>query len=161
MVERRVEHRDLRHARQDLLDGVYALQARRIVQRRYLAQRTYLLFRVFVDQAALREEFAAVRHAVAYGFQLVERADDPVPGVGQGRHDQLDARRVVRNRPVQLEFLFAHGFVGQVALRKSDAFYEAFCEQFARCRFHVDYLVFDRRGTAVEYQYYHVVISSC
>ena len=37
----------------------------------------------------------------------------------------------------------------QIALREADALYDAFCEQLARRRLHVDHLIFDRRGAAV------------
>ena len=98
---------------------------------------------------------AAVGYAVADGFHLVQRADDAVLRVGEGVEHEFDARRVVGNRTVQLERLFADGFMDKVAFRQADTFHDAFCEQCARCGFHVDHLILDRRAAAVQYQNYH------
>ena len=75
------------------------------------------------------EEFAAVGYAVADGFHLVQRADDAVLRVGEGVEHEFDARRWSGNRTVQLERLFADGFMDEVAFRQADTFHDAFCEQ--------------------------------
>ena len=154
-MERGVENRDLRHAGQHLVDGVDAFEAGGVVQRCDLAERADLGLGVFVDQAALREKLAAVGHAVAYGLDFAERFDDSVFGIGQRLHHQLDAGGVVRNGAVQLERRFAHGLVREVAFRQTDALDETFREQFAGCGLHVDDLILDRRGAAVENQNDH------
>ena len=74
----------------------------------------------------------------------------------EGVEHEFDTRRVVGNRLMQFEILLAYGFMGQIAFREADAFYESFCEQLARRRFHVDHLILDRRRTAVQNQNYHL-----
>ena len=102
------------------------------MQRGDLEQRTDLLLRIFGDDAALGEELAAVGHAVTDGLHLVERRDHAVRGVRQGVEHEFDTRRVVGDRLMQFEILLAYGFMGQIAFREADAFYESFCEQLAR-----------------------------
>ena len=97
------------------------------------------------------EEFAAVRHAVTDGLDLVERPDDAVRRIGQRVEYQADAGRVVGNGAVQLEILSSDGFVGEDAVAESDAFDQAFGQQRAAGLLHVDHLVFDRGTAAVEY----------
>ena len=155
LVERRVEDRDLRRTRQHFLDRKHAFEVGGIVQRCDLEQRADFALDLLGDDAAFGEEFAAVGYAVADGFHLVQRADDAVLRVGEGVEHEFDARRVVGNRTVQLERLFADGFMDEVAFRRADTFHDAFCEQCARCGFHVDHLILDRRAAAVQYQNYH------
>ena len=155
LVERGVEDGDLRDARQDFLDRQHAFEVGRVVQRCDFEQRTDLGFHLLGHDAALGEELSAVRHAVSDGLHLVERADDAVCGVGQRVEHQFDAGGVVGDGAVQLERFFADGLMGEVAFRQADAFHDSFREQFARCGFHVDHLILDRRAAAVQYQNYH------
>ena len=151
LMERGVEDRHLRRTGQHLLDRENAFQIGGVVQRRDLEQRADLPLHIFVDDAALGEEFAAVRHAVTDGFDLVERPDDAVRRIGQRVEYQADAGRVVGNGAVQLEILSSDGFVGEDAVAESDAFDQAFGQQRAAGLLHVDHLVFDRGTAAVEY----------
>ena len=154
-MERRVEDRDLRHARQHLLDREHALEVGGVVQRGDLEQRADLFLDLLGDQAAFGEKFAAVGDAVADGLHFVQRADHAVRRIRQGVEHQTDAGRVVGNRLPQFEPLLADGFVHQIALGQSDAFHDSLCEHFARGGLHVDDLIFDRRRAAVQYQNYH------
>ena len=155
LVERGIEDRHLGDAREDLLHGVDALEACGVVQRGDLAQRADLLLDVVVYEAAYGEELSAVCHAVSDGLHLVERGDHAVRGVGQGVEYQADTGRVVGNGLVEFEGLLAYGFVGEDAVGQADAFNETFCEQLARGVRHVDHLILDRRGAAVQYENNH------
>ncbi len=155
LVERSVEHRDLLHARKYLLDRKHAFEVGGVVQRGDFEQRADFRLDILGDDAAFGEELAAVGDAVADGFHLFERGDHAVFCVRKGVEDQFDAGRVVGNRLVEFERLLADGFMDQVAFREADAFYDAFCKQFARCSLHVDHLILDRRRAAVQYQNYH------
>jgi len=158
LVERGVEDGYLGRAGEHLLNREDTFEVGGVVQRGDVEQAADFLLDLLVDQAAGREELASVGHAVADGLHLVERGDDAVCGVRQCVEHQTDAGRVVGNRLVQLELLLADGLVGQVAFGQADTLDKAFREQLARRGLHVDDLILNRRGTAVQYQDYHIVV---
>ena len=144
-MERGVEHGHLRNARQDVFDGHDSLHVGRIVERGQFETAFDLFDDLFVHHGAVGEVFAAVRYAVTHGAQFVERSDHAVFGIGDGREDQVDTRRVVGNALDQFEFLLVGRFVGQDAVRETDPFHLSFGQQAVfGGRLHVDHLVFDR-----------------
>ena len=144
LMERRVEYGNLLDIRQNLVDGLYAFQIGRIVQRCNVEERTHLLFDLFGYDARIREQLASVYHTVADSLQLVERAYYAVLLVGQCCQYEAYARGVVGNRLVQFERLFAYGLVRQIALCQADALDQTLRQQRVAVVVDVDYLILNR-----------------
>ena len=91
LVERGVEHGDLRRVRQDILHRKDTFQIGRIVQGGQFEASLDLLFDGFVDDRAVLEIFAAMRHAVSDGRQFGNAVQYAVIGIHQCFEDQVDA----------------------------------------------------------------------
>ena len=71
-VKRRVEHRHVRHAREQFARAAHRLQGGRIVQRRQPVERAQRRQRFIVDDDGRGEALAAVHDAMDDGIELAE-----------------------------------------------------------------------------------------
>ena len=140
-MERGVEHGDLRLAGHEFLDGLDAHQVGRVVERCQLAAAADLVHHVGGHPHAAGEKLAAVCHAVANGFDAVERIDNAFFRIHQGVEHDFDAGGMVG------DFGFADAF-------DKALFHEG--EIFGAP--HVKQLIFQRGASAVQDKNDHIIL---
>ena len=118
LMERGVEHGDVRLAGHDLLAGADAGDVRALVQRSERHKRLDLLHALVGDERGGLEGLAAVEHAVAARADLVEGGDGAVLLVGQRRQNRGDGLGVVGHVAGELDDLvtLGHGLLEVGAL---------------------------------------------
>ena len=151
-VERRVEHRHLRHVGHHVIDGLCTHDVARNMQRRQVDKRLLLVDDVARNLHALREILAAVGEAVAHGPNLLDARDDTRLGIHQRIHHKPQTLRVVGYRALAGVLLTLAG-VAEDAARQTDALQQSFGHNGARIN--VNQLILKRRAAAVENQDLH------
>ena len=97
LVERGVEYRNLRHARQHLFDREHTLKICGVVERSNRKERTNLLLNILIYNAALGEELTTVSHTMTYSLNLIERSDNAVLSIGQCVEYKADTGCMIGN----------------------------------------------------------------
>jgi hypothetical protein len=146
-MERRVEHRDLRHAREHLLRGLDAREVHGVVNRREARALADGLLHRGVDAHRQHEALAAVHHPVPHGEDLPRG-----PPRGERREHRaqgLAVRRRVHRRLPRRAVDDAH----VPGVGAADALHAARRE--ARLGVHLVEVVLDRRRARVQHQDLH------
>ena len=155
LMERGIEYGDHRNVRaHNVAAGLDADQVGRIVERRKRYAVLDRLEHLFGDNDAVREELAAVYHAVADRVDLAHRGDNALLGIEQHVDDRLDRFLMGRHGNVELEFLVRLvARVRQDAV-DADALAQALGHDLARIG--VEQLVLQRRAASVDNQNFHL-----
>ena len=148
LVERRVEHADVRHALEDLLARLHAAEVRRHVERAEFHELFALREIRLVHYRGVLENLRAVQDAVAYRVHLGEGLEDPVLRIGERGHDFLERGRVVRRLDVLRELVLARLLVDEPRAGDADALDEPLAEHLLAL--HVEELELQRRRTAID-----------
>ena len=154
-VERVVEDDDLRDVfPEDVFRGVDALDVRRVVERGEVAEHVDVRLDLFVDEAALFVEGAALNDPVADGRDLVEGVDDLEVALGEDLFDFIERGGVVGHGNVEADLL-SLCLRGDLAVEA-----DALAKTGGDGRFivHVDELILERRGAAVDDEDFHRVL---
>ena len=155
LMERSIKYGNHRYVRtHNLAAGLNTNQVGRIVQR---CERYAVLDRLehlFGDDNAVREELAAVYHAVTDCVDLAHRGDNTLFRIEQHVDDRLDRFLMGRHSDVELElFIRLVAGVGEHAV-DADALAQALSHDLAR--FGVEQLVFQRRAAGIDNQNFHL-----
>ena len=155
LMERGVEHGDHRHIRpHDLAACLNADQVGRVVERRERHAVLNRLEYLFRDNHAVREELAAMHHAVTDRVDLAHRGDHALFRIEQNIDDRLDRLGMGRHRRFDAVFLL--GFISRMRQHTvdTDALAKALCHD--RVLRSVEQLILQRGTAGVDDQNFHL-----
>ena len=125
VVEGRVEHGDVGHAREDALAGLDAAEVRRVVQRRQRGAFADDVLDLVGDHGRVVELLAAVHDAVADGLDLLEAVEHAEFGIDQLLANHPQRLVVVCDLRLFLEIASVEALVAQVGFAQPDALDDA------------------------------------
>ena len=158
LMKGRIKDRHHRHARHDLHAGTDTDQVGRIVQRRQIAAFFDSPHHLFINQYRAGEALSSVHHAMSHRADLGQGSDDALLLVRQFFDYQLHRSGMIRHIRNFLYFFSARLLMGDVASVNADPLAQTLGQNFFRIA--VDELIFQRRTSAVDYQYFHPLYTS-
>jgi hypothetical protein len=165
LVERGIEHRDVRDARQEAAGGRQSAEVVRVVERRQ--HHALLDHRLDLGrhQHRGRELLAAVHDAVADGLDLADALEHPVLGVHEDAEDALDGGAVLQDLRDLLVGLAALDVDGEARVREADLLDQAAGQRLVAVGLdhlerRVDDLELHGRRPAVEHKDLHRALPS-
>ncbi len=157
-AEFRIENGHVGHAGEELFSHFNTHEVGGIVQGAEQEAIPDDVLDVLIHPHRVRDGFAAVQHAMADGEYFALVLDDAHFRIGQQGDDQLHGLHMGGEGRLanQLVFLvrIRGDFVGQATAGLTDALGKAGAEHALRV--HLQQLIFARRGTRVDHQYFHI-----
>ena len=131
-------------------------QVRRIVQRPKVRSLFNRRNHIIIDQGGFGQLRAAMQDSVADRFNLVQALQDTCLRIDQGIKDHLDRFTVGRHRSFR-NLLFAAGRLIDQASVETDTLTQTLRRDLFGIG--IDYLVFQRGTAAVNYKYFHLILT--
>ena len=154
LMESRIEHSHLRHARQRLLYRINTFQVSGVMQRSQLGALHNHLLHLRRDNHRLVELLAAVHHAVPHCLYLFQVFDAANLLVHQRVQNQLNTHRVLRHLFLDNHLLAVGQLHLQERIGQTDFLHAALCQHAMVS--HLKQFILYTATSAVQYQYFHV-----
>ena len=156
LVERGVEHGDLRGIGQNVLHGQNTFQVGRIVQRGQFETCLDLLLDGLIHHRAVLKVLAAVGHPVADRRDFGNAFQHAVLRIDERVENQADSGSMVGNALHDFILGLSGRLMGQYRVRKTDSLDDSLHEQrIIVGALHVDHLILDRRAAAIQNKDFH------